>query len=188
SLERRRAGGGGQHRGHDGDSAPLRAAAVRCGSRAALPHAHRHGLEPERRRRGGDRHRGYLGEKSGRRHRPDRQAGLFLWHRRPWRPETIKLASRAAKAHLQWASELRREERPLKDLWVSTKCGESDTTSGIGSNPCVGNAFDQLYPHGVTLVFGETTELTGGEHLVAARCRNDQVRKKFQAVFDRYQK
>jgi len=103
-------------------------------------------------------------------------------------PETIKLASRAAKAHLQWASELRREERPLKDLWVSTKCGESDTTSGIGSNPCVGNAFDQLYPHGVTLVFGETTELTGGEHLVAARCRNDEVRKKFQALFDRYQK
>ena len=35
--------------------------------------------------------------------------------------------------------------------------------------------------------FGETTELTGGEHLVAARCRNDEVRKKFQFMFDRYQ-
>ncbi|HEX4779535.1 MAG TPA: D-galactarate dehydratase, partial [Usitatibacter sp.] len=57
-----------------------------------------------------------------------------------------------------------------------------------GANPTVGNAFDKLYPHGVTLVFGETTELTGGEHLVAARCRNDEVRKKFQFVFDRYQK
>jgi (2R)-sulfolactate sulfo-lyase subunit beta len=102
-------------------------------------------------------------------------------------PETVKRASQAAKEYLQWASELRREERPLKDLWVSTKCGESDTTSGIGSNPCVGNVFDKLYPHGVTLVFGETTELTGGEHLVAARCRNDEVRKKFQFVFDRYQ-
>ncbi len=88
---------------------------------------------------------------------------------------------------MQWASELRREERPLKDLWVSTKCGESDTTSGCGANPTVGNAFDKLYPHGVTLVFGETTELTGGEHLVAARCRNDEVRKKFQFMFDRYQ-
>jgi (2R)-sulfolactate sulfo-lyase subunit beta len=101
--------------------------------------------------------------------------------------ETVKRASQAAKGYLQWASELKREEHPLKDLWVSTKCGESDTTSGIGSNPCVGNAFDKLYPHGVTLVFGETTELTGGEHLVAARCRNDEVRKKFQFVFDRYQ-
>src|SRR5229473_2196490 len=102
--------------------------------------------------------------------------------------DTIMRASKAAREFLQAASELRREERPLKDLWVSTKCGESDTTSGIGSNPCVGNAFDQLYPHGVTLVFGETTELTGGEHLVAARCRNDEVRKKFQAMFDRYQR
>jgi (2R)-sulfolactate sulfo-lyase subunit beta len=101
--------------------------------------------------------------------------------------DTIMRASKAAKEFVQWASELRREERPLKDLWVSTKCGESDTTSGIGANPCVGNAFDKLYAHGVTLVFGETTELTGGEHLVAARCRNDEVRKKFQFMFDRYQ-
>ena len=101
--------------------------------------------------------------------------------------ETIRRASLKAREYLQWASELRREERPLKDLWVSTKCGESDTTSGCGANPTVGNAFDKLYPHGVTLVFGETTELTGGEHLVAERCRNDEVRKKFQFVFDRYQ-
>src|ERR1044071_4095359 len=101
--------------------------------------------------------------------------------------DTIMRASKAAREFLQSASELRREERPLKDLWVSTKCGESDTTSGCGANPTVGNAFDKLYPQGVTLVFGETTELTGGEHLVAARCRNDAVRKKFQFVFDRYQ-
>ena len=101
--------------------------------------------------------------------------------------DTIMRASKAAREFVQWASELRREERPLRDLWVSTKCGESDTTSGCGANPTVGNAFDKLYPHGVTLVFGETTELTGGEHLVAARCRNEAVRKKFQFVFDRYQ-
>ena len=101
--------------------------------------------------------------------------------------ETIRRASRQAKEYMHWASELRREERPLKDLWVSTKCGESDTTSGIGSNPCVGNAFDKLYPHGVTLVFGETTELTGGEQLVAARCRTPQVRERFMTMFNRYQ-
>jgi (2R)-sulfolactate sulfo-lyase subunit beta len=101
--------------------------------------------------------------------------------------ETIRRASQQARDYLQWASELRREERPVSDLWVSTKCGESDTTSGCGANPTVGNAFDKLYPHGVTMAFGETTELTGGEHLVAARCRNDEVRKKFQFVFDRYQ-
>ena len=101
--------------------------------------------------------------------------------------ETVRRASKAAKDYMQWASELRREERPLKDLWVSTKCGESDTTSGIGANPCVGNAFDKLYEHGVTLVFGETTELTGGEELVAARCRTPEVRDKFMFMFNRYQ-
>ncbi len=101
--------------------------------------------------------------------------------------DTILRASKKAKEFVQWASELRREERPLKDLWVSTKCGESDTTSGCGANPTVGDAFDKLYPHGVTLVFGETPELTGGEHLVAARCRDDEVRRKFQFMFDRYQ-
>ncbi len=101
--------------------------------------------------------------------------------------DTIMRASKAAKEYVQWASERVREERPLKDLWVSTKCGESDTTSGIGANPCVGNAFDKLYAHGVTLVFGETTELTGGEHLVAARCRTPKVREDFMRVFDRYQ-
>ena len=42
---------------------------------------------------------------------------------------------RRRKEFVQWASELRREERPLKELWVSTKCGESDTTSGCGANP-----------------------------------------------------
>jgi len=101
--------------------------------------------------------------------------------------ETIRRASKAAKDYMHWASELRREERPPKDLWVSTKCGESDTTSGIGANPCVGNAFDKLYAHGVTLVFGETTELTGGEQLVAARCRTPEVRDKFMFMFNRYQ-
>lgn len=101
--------------------------------------------------------------------------------------ETIMNASRVAKEYLQWASELRREEAPLSELWVSTKCGESDTTSGCGANPTVGNAFDKMYPHGTTLLFGETSEITGGEHLVAERCRNDEVRERFMFMFNRYQ-
>lgn len=101
--------------------------------------------------------------------------------------ETIMKASQVAKEYVQVASELHREEAPLKDLWVSTKCGESDTTSGCGANPTVGNAFDKIYPHGTTLLFGETSEITGGEHLVAERCRNDEVRERFMFMFDRYQ-
>ena len=101
--------------------------------------------------------------------------------------DTIMRASKAAKEYLQWASERTRSECPVSELWVSTKCGESDTTSGCGSNPTVGAAFDKLYAAGCTLVFGETTELTGGEQLVAARCRDDKVRADFMRMFNRYQ-
>ncbi len=101
--------------------------------------------------------------------------------------ETIMNASKVAKEYVQWASELKREDASLSELWVSTKCGESDTTSGCGANPTVGNAFDKLYPHGSTLLFGETSEITGGEHLVLERCRNDEVRERFMFMFNRYQ-
>ncbi|MFM0729976.1 UxaA family hydrolase [Paraburkholderia sediminicola] len=101
--------------------------------------------------------------------------------------DTIMRASKAAKEMVQYATALEREECPISDLWVSTKCGESDTTSGCGANPTVGNAFDKLYGLGTTLVFGETSELTGGEQIVAARCANDGVRERFQFMFDRYQ-
>jgi (2R)-sulfolactate sulfo-lyase subunit beta len=101
--------------------------------------------------------------------------------------ETIRRASAAARELLQWASERQRSECALNELWVSCKCGESDTTSGCGSNPTVGDAFDKLYGAGCTLVFGETTELTGGESIVAARCRDEKVRAEFMRVFDRYQ-
>jgi (2R)-sulfolactate sulfo-lyase subunit beta len=101
--------------------------------------------------------------------------------------DTIMRASRTAKEYIQWASGLDREECPLKDLWVSTKCGESDTTSGLAANPTAGNAFDKLYEQGTTLVFGETTEITGGENLVAKRCRTPEVAAQFMAMFDRYQ-
>jgi len=100
---------------------------------------------------------------------------------------TIASASKAAYSMMKHASKLQRVSAPLSELWVSTKCGESDTTSGCASNPTVGNAFDKLYDIGSTLVFGETTELTGGEHLVEARCRTPEVKKQFRAMFDRYQ-
>jgi (2R)-sulfolactate sulfo-lyase subunit beta len=100
---------------------------------------------------------------------------------------TVANASRAAYRMLKHASKQRRTRAPLAELWVSTKCGESDTTSGLASCPTVGNAFDKLWENGNTLVFGETTELTGGEHLVKARCRTPEIAAQFQAVFDRYQ-
>jgi (2R)-sulfolactate sulfo-lyase subunit beta len=110
-----------------------------------------------------------------------------FWIERNGDTATIASASKAAYAMMKHASKQQRVSAPLAELWVSTKCGESDTTSGCASNPTVGNAFDKLYEIGSTLVFGETTELTGGEHLVEARCRTPEVKKQVRAMFDRYQ-
>ena len=78
---------------------------------------------------------------------------------------TIAAASRKAKEYVQWATELKTGEFPISDLWVSTKCGESDTTTGLASCPTVGNMYDKLIPKGIYGVFGETSEITGAEHL-----------------------
>lgn len=45
--------------------------------------------------------------------------------------EVIRQASWKAKEFVQWASELQREPIELKDLTISIKCGESDTTTGL---------------------------------------------------------
>ncbi len=102
--------------------------------------------------------------------------------------KTIEAAARKAKEFVQYATELQRESFGVKQLCMSTKCGESDTTSGLAANPTVGRSFERLLAGGATLMFGETTELTGGEDIVAARCINEADRKKFQAMFDDYQK
>lgn len=99
---------------------------------------------------------------------------------------TIAQASRKAKEFLQWSSELRREPCEISQLWVSHKCGESDTTSGIGANPAVGNLIDKLDPLGVTNCFGETSELTGAELLCKQRAVSDLVGEKFYATWQAY--
>jgi (2R)-sulfolactate sulfo-lyase subunit beta len=98
--------------------------------------------------------------------------------------KTVMNASWAAQNFVQNASEIQREECDLSDLWVSVKCGESDTTSGIGSNPTVGNLIDKLDPLGVTSCFGETSEITGAEEVCRERGKTPEIGKKF---FDTWQ-
>ncbi len=100
---------------------------------------------------------------------------------------TIAKASRAAMEFVQWASELPREECDLSELWISAKCGESDTTTGLASCPTVGNMYDKLIPKGVYGVFGETTEITGAEHLCKARAANSEIGEKWYRVWKAYQ-
>ena len=96
------------------------------------------------------------------------------------------LGSKKAQEFVQWASEKQRVECPLSDLWISVKCGESDTTSGLASNPAVGNLMDKLEPLGVHLCFGETSELTGAEKVCATRGATPEASKKFMKTWSDY--
>src|SRR5262245_26109058 len=100
---------------------------------------------------------------------------------------TIAKASHKAKEFLQWASELEREEGEIDELWVSTKCGESDTTTGLASCPTVGNMYDKLIPQGIHGVFGETSEITGAEHLAKARAASPDIGEKWMQVWQAYE-
>ena len=102
--------------------------------------------------------------------------------------KTVEMASWKAKEYVQWASELRREPVDLKEVWVSVKCGESDTTSGLASNPTVGNAIEKLVAMGATCSFGETSEITGAEMVCKERAANRKVGEQFMATFNAYQK
>src|SRR5260370_36352464 len=95
---------------------------------------------------------------------------------------------RGAKEYLQWASELKKEECDMSELWVSTKCGESDTTTGLASCPTVGNMYDKLIPRGIYGIFGETSEITGAEHLARKRAINQEVEEKWFATWSAYQR
>ena len=99
---------------------------------------------------------------------------------------TIAAASHQAKEFVHWATELQKEPCPLSDLWVSTKCGESDTTTGLSSCPTVGNMYDKLIPSGLYGCFGETSEITGAEHLCEKRAANPEAAEKFNAIFKEY--
>jgi (2R)-sulfolactate sulfo-lyase subunit beta len=99
---------------------------------------------------------------------------------------TVERAARAAKVMMQDASELQREPVEPQDLVLSIKCGESDTTLGVAGNPALGRVVDQLLDAGATVIFGETSELTGGEHLIAARCATPAVREAFMRTFNAY--
>jgi (2R)-sulfolactate sulfo-lyase subunit beta len=100
---------------------------------------------------------------------------------------TIARASYEAKKMVQWASELPRERCDIAELWISTKCGESDTTTGLSSCPTVGNMYDKLIPRGIYGVFGETSEITGAEHLAKARAITPEIGEKWYRMWKAYQ-
>lgn len=81
-------------------------------------------------------------------------------------------------------SGLQREEADISELVMAIKCGASDTTSGMASNCAIGRVADRLVDLGATVVFGETTEFIGGEHLLARRAVTSEVGQQIYDIVD----
>jgi altronate dehydratase large subunit len=73
------------------------------------------------------------------------------------------------------AVDAERVDSPLGELIVGVKCGASDTTSGLASNVAVGHAVDRVVDAGGTVIFGETTELMGAEHVIERRSATPEI-------------
>ena len=83
------------------------------------------------------------------------------------------------------ASHARREVCAASDLVLGLKCGSSDTTSGLASNPALGVTVERLVAEGGTAIMGEVTEFIGAEHLLARQCVNEAVGQQLLALVDR---
>jgi (2R)-sulfolactate sulfo-lyase subunit beta len=99
---------------------------------------------------------------------------------------TVAAAARQAKEYVQWATELQKVPCTFDELYLSVKCGESDTTSGLASNPTVGNVVDKLVEMGATVSFGETSEITGAEKEVMKRAATPKIGREFMKVWNDY--
>ena len=100
---------------------------------------------------------------------------------------TAEQAVRAAREMVQEASLQRREEFPISKLMLGTECGGSDMTSGLASNPLIGQVCDRLVDMGATAVLSETTEFIGAEHILARRAATPEVHDRIFEIVHRYE-
>ncbi len=97
----------------------------------------------------------------------------------------------AAQRLVQAISGIQRVPADISNLVMSIKCGGSDATSGMASNCVIGYVADKLVDLGATVVFGETTEFLGGEHILARRAVGGEdglVGQKIYRIVDEMEK
>lgn len=102
--------------------------------------------------------------------------------------DALTLTDRAIRAGAQLRleiSRLRRQSAALSDLCVGLECGRSDPSSGMVANPLIGQVADRLEQAGAQVIFGETLEWLGAEHLLAQRASSNQVAQKLVAAVER---
>jgi altronate dehydratase large subunit len=101
---------------------------------------------------------------------------------------TVRATAKGIDIARELAASLARAERvrvPASSLIVSVKCGGSDYTSGLASNPVVGRVADRVVELGGSVVLGEIAEIMGAEHLLAARASKPAVAAQLLRVVNR---
>ncbi len=71
-------------------------------------------------------------------------------------------------------------------LQAAVKCGGSDYTTALASNPAVGAAADMLIAQGGAVFLTETPGLPGSEHILARRAVNRDVARQIYRIVDAY--
>jgi len=101
---------------------------------------------------------------------------------------TVRTTEVAIEMAHQFADALRsapREWCGASALTLCVKCGGSDYTSGLASNPALGRVTDRLIDAGGSAVLGEIAEIMGAEHLLAARATDGTTAARLLKVINR---
>ncbi|MDB5084784.1 MAG: carbohydrate hydrolase [Bacilli bacterium] len=102
--------------------------------------------------------------------------------------QAIKTGTELARKLKAQLDQVEKEPIPVSELRVAVKCGGSDATSGLASNPALGVAADQLVSEGGTVVISETTEIIGAEHILAERCNTPANAERLNFIVERFEK
>ncbi|KRF51179.1 carbohydrate hydrolase [Bacillus sp. Soil768D1] len=102
--------------------------------------------------------------------------------------KAIQKGSELAKSLIKEIEKVPQVDVPISELILGVKCGGSDATSGLCSNPALGKTADQLLNQGGTIVMGETTEIIGAEHIVAQKAESEEVANKLYAYVNKFEK
>ncbi len=101
--------------------------------------------------------------------------------------KTIEKAVRAAREMAAQAGMVQKELFDISELFLGIECGGSDATSGIASNPAVGELSDRLVDMGATTMMSESIEWIGGEHVVAKRAATSRIHNEIIEVCRAYE-
>lgn len=89
--------------------------------------------------------------------------------------EAIARGAEVVKALADQVGVTQRQPVGLDKLVLGLQCGGSDAWSGMSANPVLGYASDAIVAAGGTSILGETPEVFGAEHLLAARATDPEV-------------